>query len=245
LTTSFFAGFALNANQTATVEGLITELRNNDWKQSCRAASTADVTVSSAPASMDGVTFTVGDRLLLKDQTDASENGIYTFVATGSALVRATDCDVDEEVSSGLTVIVTEGTTNIQKIFTITDTDPLTVGTSDLTFQHYTGAKGTAIQISGMLETPTAKDYTLIPKNRAVFTGDEIYLKTATGTCLATVEVNGSPVAGLTSIAVNSTGVTATPSSTMTVAVNDRITLVLSTIAGATDLEFDLKGTRS
>src|SRR4051812_6172232 len=50
-----------------------------DWKNSCRVASTANVNIASAPSSIDGVSLNNGDRVLLKDNTTGSENGIRIF----------------------------------------------------------------------------------------------------------------------------------------------------------------------
>ena len=60
---------------------------------------------------LDGVTLATGDRILLKDQSTGSENGIYTVNSSG-APTRATDFDADSEVTSGAFTFVTEGTTN-------------------------------------------------------------------------------------------------------------------------------------
>jgi len=64
-----------------------------DVKQSVRAASTADVTLSGPVATIDGVTMSSGDRVLLKNQSAAAENGIYVFNGSASAMTRATDMD--------------------------------------------------------------------------------------------------------------------------------------------------------
>ena len=66
-----------------------------DVKQSVRASSTANVTVASPAATLDGVTLVTGDRILLKDQTANAENGIYTYAVGG--LTRATDMDGSDE----------------------------------------------------------------------------------------------------------------------------------------------------
>lgn len=109
------------------------------WKASVIAASTANVNISSAPASLDGVTLAANDRVLLKNQTAGSENGIYLFAATGSPLTRTTDASSATQLNAA-TVTVTQGTTNADTAWTQT-ADNITVGTTSLTFVQF-GAGG-------------------------------------------------------------------------------------------------------
>ena len=71
-----------------------------DFKDSVRVASTANVTVSGPGAAIDGITLSSNDRVLLKNQSTGSENGIYVFNGAASALTRATDADANAEVLS-------------------------------------------------------------------------------------------------------------------------------------------------
>ena len=123
---------------TAISTAVTSAVSNLDFKGSVRVASTANVSTSSAPSSIDGVTLSSGDRILLKDQTTGSQNGIYTFASAGSALTRATDADANAEVTPGLWVVVEEGTANADKAFFLTTNGPITVGTTSLTFAQYT-----------------------------------------------------------------------------------------------------------
>ena len=123
-----------------------------DWKESVRASSTGPLTVASAPASIDGVTLVNGDRVLLKDQASLPENGIYIFNGTGSAFTRSLDADEDSEVTAMMTVGVSEGTINADRVYTVTSNDPLVVGTDDIVFgllpvNTFTGGNG--IDITG------------------------------------------------------------------------------------------------
>jgi hypothetical protein len=88
---------------------------------------------------MEGVTLAANDRILLKDQSTASQNGIYVWAASASALVRATDADSSAEVTSGMAVTVTEGTTNGDKVFVLTTNDPITLDTTALAFSALGG----------------------------------------------------------------------------------------------------------
>jgi len=107
-----------------------------DPKDAVRVASTANIAVASGVvngATIDGVVVATGDRVLLKDQSTASENGIYVVVAAGAAS-RSTDADEDAEVTQGMSVLVAEGTLNARRIYVLTTADPITVDTTALTF---------------------------------------------------------------------------------------------------------------
>lgn len=106
------------------------------WKQPVRAASTANVTLSSVTAgsTLDGVALAAGDRVLLKDQTTASQNGIYVIAASG-APSRATDADSTSELQSA-SVFVIAGTVNKDRNYTQNVDDP-TVGTTALVWAQF------------------------------------------------------------------------------------------------------------
>ena len=111
-----------------------------DFKDSVRVASTANVTISGPGAAIDGVTLSSGDRVLLKDQSTASQNGIYVFNGAASAMTRATDADADAEVTSGMFVFVEAGTVNADNGFVLTTDGTITVGSTSLAFAQFSGA---------------------------------------------------------------------------------------------------------
>ena len=118
------------------------QLQGLDVKNSVRVATTANGTLSSAFANgqtVDGVTLSTGDRILLKNQSTGSENGIYTVNASG-APTRATDFDADSEVTGGTFFFVEEGTVNADNGFVMTNDGSVTVGTTALTFTQFSGA---------------------------------------------------------------------------------------------------------
>lgn len=111
-------------------------------KDAVVAATTGNGTLASAFANgqtVDGVTLATGDRILLKDQTAASENGIYTVNASG-APTRAVDFDADADVAKGAFVFVREGTVNADNGFVLTTDADITVGTTALAFTQFSGA---------------------------------------------------------------------------------------------------------
>ena len=111
-----------------------------DFKDSVRVASTANVTVSGPGTAIDGITLSSGDRVLLKNQSTASQNGIYVFNGAASALTRATDADSSTEVTSGMFVFVEEGTVNADQGFVLTTDGTITVGSTSLSFTQFSGA---------------------------------------------------------------------------------------------------------
>lgn len=134
------------------LQTLQAQVRGLRWKEPVRAASTANVTLASPGASMDGVTLAANDRVLLKNQTTASENGIYVWTASGSALTRALDADSAAELT-GASVMVTEGTANANKQFNQT-ADAITLGTTSLTWVEFGGGStpytaGNGLTLSG------------------------------------------------------------------------------------------------
>lgn len=124
------------------------------WKREVRAATTANGTLASAfenGDTIDGVTLATGDRILIKDQTTQTENGIYIVAASG-APSRATDADSSAELNSA-TVLVMAGTVNADKAFTQT-TDSPTIGSSNIVWASFGSglsytADGNGLELSG------------------------------------------------------------------------------------------------
>ena len=129
-----------------------------DFKDSVRVATTgSNISLSSAPAAIDGVTLSSDDRVLVKDQSTASQNGIYVFNGSGSAMTRATDADANAEVTSGLFTFVTEGAVNADSGFVLTTDGSITVGTTSLAFAQFSGA-GQITAGTGMTKTGNTLD---------------------------------------------------------------------------------------
>ena len=107
-----------------------------DVKDSVRAASTGDVNVGTPASTMDGVNLVDGDRVLLKDQTTASQNGIYVYASTG--LTRAIDMDAAGEFV-GAFFFVEEGTVNSDQGYVMSANGTINVGSTDIEFTKFTG----------------------------------------------------------------------------------------------------------
>lgn len=90
-------------------EQLAAAIEGVAWKDNVRVASIANVTVSAPGAAIDGITLAASDRVLLKDQTVATENGIYIFNGAATPATRALDANAFDELESAV-VTVDEGT---------------------------------------------------------------------------------------------------------------------------------------
>jgi hypothetical protein len=126
-------------------------------------------------SSIDGVTVATGDRVLLKDQTTASENGIYAVVASGAAS-RTTDADSSADVDS-MIVGVESGTVNADKIFQLVTDNP-TLGSTSLVFTQFTGGGTAYVAGAGLTESP-AGTFNVGAGNGISVNADDIQVNTA------------------------------------------------------------------
>ena len=120
-----------------------------DYKQAVRVAAVSNVTLSGgAPATVDDVSLSANDRVLVTGQSTASQNGIYYVqtLGTGSngTWVRGLDANATGELFAGMIVMVTEGTAYSDKLWSLTTNGAITIGTTSLTFA-LTGGTGNAI----------------------------------------------------------------------------------------------------
>ena len=140
--------------QDAATKGYVDAVKQAlDIKDSVRVATTANITIATAlnvGDTIDGVTLADGDRVLVKDQSTASENGIYV---AGSSPVRSADANTSSEVTSGMFCFVEEGTVGGDNGFVLTTNDTITLDTTNLTFVQFSGAgqviAGDALSKSG------------------------------------------------------------------------------------------------
>lgn len=175
----------VSANDAATkgyVDGIAQGI---DIKASVRIASTANLGLTGLTA-IDGVTPVAGDRILVKDQTTASANGIY--VAAAGAWARATDADTSAEVTAGMFCFVTEGTANGDTGWVLTTNDAIVLGTTSLAFTQFTGA-GTILGGAGLLKTGSTID--VVSANGGIVVNTDNIALTLNGSSL---NVGGSGV---------------------------------------------------
>lgn len=138
-----------SAQDAATKSYVDATAQGYKWKEPVRAATTANITLSGAQT-IDGVSVVAGDRVLVKNQSTGSANGIY--LAAAGAWTRATDFDISAELL-GASCFVSEGTTNGNSVWVLTTDGPITLGTTSLTFTQTNGGAsytaGTGISIGG------------------------------------------------------------------------------------------------
>ena len=188
------AGFQ---NQSVANKAYVDQVAQGlDTKPSCKAATTADLVATynngtlgvgatltadfNGAISVDDIALSVNDRLLVKDQTDATENGIYKVdqVGTGSTpfiLTRATPEDQPSELSGGSFVFVEEGTIGSNNGYTFTHTGQPVFGTTDLDVSQFSGA-GQITAGAGLIKDGNTIDTN--PDNSSIeVSGDQIRVK--------------------------------------------------------------------
>jgi len=147
-----------SGDQDAATKAYVDGVANGlDVKESVRYASTANaagtynngagtITAGSNGAfSIDGQTPSASDRILLKNQTDATENGIYVVTTVGDGasayvLTRGPDADTAAELTGGTFFFVEEGTANADNGYVATHNGTPTLGTTNITFSQFSGA---------------------------------------------------------------------------------------------------------
>lgn len=146
-------------------------------KTAVSIATTANVTLSGEQT-IDGV-LTSNSRVLVKDQSTASQNGLYL---TGSgAWTRTSDANNSAEVVAGMFVFVTEGTTNADTGWVLTTNDPITLDTTALSFGQFSGA-GSITSGAGMTKTGNTLDVGTASSGRIVVNADNIDLASGIAT---------------------------------------------------------------
>ena len=103
------------------------------YKDAARTATTGPINLSSAPASIGSVNLNLNDRVLVKDQLNGADNGIYVFKGAGLPMVRSTDANTSREVLPNMLISVSEGDYE-DKIFELTTNGPILLGTTPLSF---------------------------------------------------------------------------------------------------------------
>ena len=179
--------------QDAATKAYVDSVANGlDVKASVKYASTANIagtynngagTItagSNGALSIDGATPSVDDRILLKDQTTATQNGLYkvTTVGSGSAayvLTRTPDADAAAEITGGAFVFVEAGSANADNGYVFTHNGTPTLGTTNITVEQFSGAgqisAGDGLTKSGNTLSVAVDDSTL------AISSDEIVIK--------------------------------------------------------------------
>jgi len=132
-----------NAYSDSIAQGL-------DIKQSVRVASTQFISSLSGLQTIDAVALVAGNRILVKNQTIASANGIY--VVSGGAWIRSTDADTTAKVTAGMFTFVEEGAVNSDQGWVLQSNQPIVLGTTSLVFVQFSSA-GVVGALNGLTKT--------------------------------------------------------------------------------------------
>ncbi|MBT9158783.1 MAG: hypothetical protein DDT26_00030 [Dehalococcoidia bacterium] len=171
-------GDAQAPQEPATLAQLQSAIEGISWKDSVRAASVANINVSSPGAAVDVVTLAVNDRVLLKNQAAAAQNGIYIFNGAAAAMTRSLDANTFGELEAAR-VRVEEGATNGSTEWAQTAVNG-TIGTSDVVWvAGGTAAPPASTTTPGVIELATqaevdagvASNLAVTPETLAAFVG--------------------------------------------------------------------------
>jgi hypothetical protein len=147
----------VSAQDAATKGYVDAAVNGTDWKQSVRAATTANITLSGLQT-VDGISLAAGDRVLVKNQASVEDNGLY--VAASGAWVRTADADANVEVTAGLSVMVEEGVTQADTQWRLITDGAIVVGTTGIDFAQigaatsYSGGNGITITGNAITVNP-------------------------------------------------------------------------------------------
>ncbi len=218
----FLASSATTATEIGYVSGATANIQtqinaltqlNRDYKESCTYATTAALTGSyiASPTftftetgfgalSIDGGTPSVGDRILVKDNSN-STNGIYTVTTVGTAgssyvLTRAIDANTSAQLTNGAQVWVNKGTANSTSVWAITTDDTITLDTTTITFSNISGL---GLITAGAGTTKTGNTINVVAADTSI-TVNADSIQVGTGG-ITNTHINGSAAIDATKIA--------------------------------------------
>ena len=177
---NFVAGINFHAPVVAATTGNLAGTYNNGTSG---VGATITKASNGSIGTIDGATVVVGDRILLRAQTDNKENGIYTITAVGSVsapwvVTRATDSDnsIANELATGDFCFVTSGDTNKGYGYVNNSTaNPIVIGTSAITYVAFSAAESLTAG-AGLAKTGVTLDIGTASNTRIVINADNIDL---------------------------------------------------------------------
>ena len=156
------------------------QISDIDYKQAVRVITLSDVTLSGgAPATVDGVNLSTGNRVLVAGQSTGSQNGLYIVQTVGAGSngtwIRSSDGNADGEIEAGMIVMVTEGDIYKDTQWKLTTNDPIVIGTTPLVFEQNSAyafgniyANGTAVladAVGGTVSFAAGTNITIVGNN--------------------------------------------------------------------------------
>lgn len=126
------------AMHAATKQYVDNVIQGLDVKESVRVATTENLPQLSGLLVVDGVQLVAGDRVLVKNQTDKRQNGIY--VAQAGSWVRSQDANVSKSITPGMFTFVEEGSANANGGYVLTTNGSIVLGVTELEFTQFSGA---------------------------------------------------------------------------------------------------------
>lgn len=208
-TSATITGLANPVNDSdAANKGYVDALAQGiDAKASCVVATTANITLSGTQT-IDGIAVSVGDRVLVKDQSTASQNGIY--LCASSTWTRTADANTWDELVAAFTFIE-KGTTQANNGYISTITAGGTLGTTAVTFAQFSGA-GQITAGAGLTKSGNTIDVGTASSSRIVVNSDNIDLATSGVTAgtykSVTTDVYGRITAGTNPTTLSGFGIT-------------------------------------
>ena len=197
----------ISAQDAATKAYVDSSIQGLHILNACKAATTSNISLDNTTTTIDGVTLSNNDRVLVKDQTAGEDNGIY-IVSTSGSWARSEDFNDSSEIDTGDFVFIGEGTINGSHGYVLTTTGSITLGTTLLEWTQFSGA--------GQIEAGNG-----LQKNNQLISVD---LKTNGGLVIESqklaVDLSGSSITGTLSIADGGTGATSAEGARTTLGVD-------------------------
>lgn len=220
-TKAYVDATAVGLDPKPSVRGATTQSFASGTLTVTRSGNVLSNTAVGAFPNLDGITWAVGDRILIKNEGTTANNGIYTITSLGSAgsawqLTRATDADTSAEVTPGMFVFVEEGTNNQDTGWILSTNGPITLNSTGLNFVQFSSA-GVITDGTGLLKTGNTLALTGQALSLHNLSSNGFFVRTGAGTVAArSIAVSGSGLSTVT----NADGVSGNPTLSLTAALS-------------------------